>query len=495
MADGSSPEPDSPVDAGEGEELDDRPRSLLLEIISQLRVGMDLSRVPLPTFILEPRSILEKLTDFLTHSDLLLRASEAEDPLQRLIGVTRWYLSGWHLRPKGVKKPYNPILGEVFRCKYEHGPKDGTTVCVAEQVSHHPPVSAFYVENRKKGIVFHGNVCPKSRFLGNSAASLMEGQSFLRFLPHDEEYVMTWPNVYARGIIIGSLLMEMGGKTYIRCEKSGYYTEIEFKTKGFFGGKYNRVVGTIRHVDVDEDLYTIDGLWDTSFDITDAETSETEVLFNCEGAPVVPQIVLPEEKQVPYESRRLWAKVTKALLANDQETATKFKAELEDEQRRQAKIREERGLRPRLRLFHEHGDGTWVYNKPLDRPYDPKQDAVVDIPSVPDEPFFDPPVIGVPADGSAEPAAAAATSSSGGAAPAKQRKQEAGGGKGGSGGGSGGSGGGGSGGGGGGGGGDGKGGGTATAPGTTAKSGKRKGEKRPEAPPDPVAIYEASIAF
>jgi Oxysterol-binding protein len=36
--------------------------SVLSHIISQLRPGADLSRVVLPTFILEPRSMLERIT-------------------------------------------------------------------------------------------------------------------------------------------------------------------------------------------------------------------------------------------------------------------------------------------------------------------------------------------------------------------------------------------------------------------------------------------------
>ena len=37
---------------------------VLLHLISQLRPGADLSRVVLPTFILEPRSMLERITKF-----------------------------------------------------------------------------------------------------------------------------------------------------------------------------------------------------------------------------------------------------------------------------------------------------------------------------------------------------------------------------------------------------------------------------------------------
>ena len=40
-------------------------------MLLQVRPGMDLSKVVLPTFILEPRSFLDKLSDFYYHSDLL----------------------------------------------------------------------------------------------------------------------------------------------------------------------------------------------------------------------------------------------------------------------------------------------------------------------------------------------------------------------------------------------------------------------------------------
>ena len=32
---------------------------------------MDLSKVTLPTFVLEPRSMLERITDFMAHPDLI----------------------------------------------------------------------------------------------------------------------------------------------------------------------------------------------------------------------------------------------------------------------------------------------------------------------------------------------------------------------------------------------------------------------------------------
>lgn len=59
-------------DPNSTEVLEENSKSILLGIISQLRKEMDLHRVTLPTFVLEPRSMLERITDFMSHPDLLL---------------------------------------------------------------------------------------------------------------------------------------------------------------------------------------------------------------------------------------------------------------------------------------------------------------------------------------------------------------------------------------------------------------------------------------
>lgn len=36
-----------------------------------VRPGMDLTKIALPTFVLEPRSLLERVTDFFSHPELV----------------------------------------------------------------------------------------------------------------------------------------------------------------------------------------------------------------------------------------------------------------------------------------------------------------------------------------------------------------------------------------------------------------------------------------
>lgn len=92
--------------------------SVISHLLSQVKIGMDLTKVALPTFILERRSLLEMYADFFAHPDLFISIGDFESPEQRFVQAVRWYLSAFHAGRKSsvAKKPYNPILGEVFKC-------------------------------------------------------------------------------------------------------------------------------------------------------------------------------------------------------------------------------------------------------------------------------------------------------------------------------------------------------------------------------------------
>lgn len=63
----------------------------------------------------------------------------------------------------------------------------------------------------------------------------MDGIATLTLLPRGETYTLTVPYAHCKGILMGTLTMELGGKVAIECEKTGYRTEIEFKLKVCFG--------------------------------------------------------------------------------------------------------------------------------------------------------------------------------------------------------------------------------------------------------------------
>merc|ERR1719186_45521 len=140
-----------------------------------------------------------------------------------MVQVLRWYLSSFSASRKSTiaKKPYNPIIGEMFRCWWPMpslasptptqsappvpGPVpwcgDTDLVFLAEQVSHHPPISGFYVECPARQISFTGHIYTKSAFLGMSVAVHNIGEGRVSLLSTGEDYVVTFPSAYGRSIL------------------------------------------------------------------------------------------------------------------------------------------------------------------------------------------------------------------------------------------------------------------------------------------------------
>ncbi|KDR84747.1 hypothetical protein GALMADRAFT_286682 [Galerina marginata CBS 339.88] len=340
--------------------LDEDEGSIIASLISQLRVGMDLSKVTFPTFVLEPRSMLERITDFMSHPDLIFGAESFDDPEERFIRVLQYYLAGWHIKPKGVKKPYNPVLGEFFRCKYDY-PNGTQGFYIAEQVSHHPPISAFFYISPANHVSIIGELRPKSKFLGNSVSTTMEGENRVTLLgkPEDGEYVITMPNMYARGILFGKMVLELGDTCIAKNEKHGLSCELEFKTKGFFSGTYNALAGRVRRNSTE--VGEVSGRWSHVMEIKNAKTGQKRVLFDAvkDGQSVSAKWVPPEDEQEPNESRRLWADLTDAIVSKDMERATTAKTSVEDAQREERRKREESGAVHATRFF-EKVNGRWL---------------------------------------------------------------------------------------------------------------------------------------
>ncbi|KAG0186988.1 hypothetical protein DFQ28_007042 [Apophysomyces sp. BC1034] len=335
--------------------LEEGSRSIMLDFVNQMRKDMEFSRISLPTFLLEPRSMLERITDSWSHPGLLLTASKMNDPLDRFVQVVRFYLSGWHVKPKGVRKPYNPVLGEFFRCRWIY--EDGSQgFYVAEQVSHHPPVSTYYFASPENGIVVDGETRPRAKFLGNSVVSMMNGLSHLWFTHFgNEQYDITVPNVYARGILLGKMFLELGDKCSIRCHATDLVCEMEFKTKGLLSGSANGIVGKIKRASTNEVLYEISGEWDTEMFIKEP-SGRKKSLFNAKTSIVYPKIVEPEINQAPTESRRLWSKLTIALQKGDMMLARDEKLHIEEHQRLVAAERHKQGLQWHPQFFVHDGD-------------------------------------------------------------------------------------------------------------------------------------------
>ncbi|XP_005310875.2 oxysterol-binding protein-related protein 8 isoform X3 [Chrysemys picta bellii] len=367
-------------EACQTETVSEENKSLIWMLLKQVRPGMDLSKVVLPTFILEPRSFLDKLSDYYYHADFLSEAALEENAYNRMKKVVKWYLSGFYKKPKGLKKPYNPILGETFRCMWIHPRTNSKTFYIAEQVSHHPPVSAFYVSNRKDGFCLSGSILAKSKFYGNSLSAILDGDGRLMFLNRGEDYVMTMPYAHCKGILYGTMTLELGGTVNIACEKTGYSATIEFKLKPFLGNNdsVNQISGKIKLGK--EVLATLEGHWDSEIIISDKKTDVSETFWNPTSEirqRRLTRYTVKFDEQDDFESEKLWQQVTRAITNKDQTEATNEKCVLEDAQRKAAKERKLKGEDWTCKLFEQDSiTGEWHYKYAETRPWDPLNDMI-----------------------------------------------------------------------------------------------------------------------
>ncbi|VDM16607.1 unnamed protein product [Hydatigera taeniaeformis] len=355
--------------------------SVISYLISQLRIGMDLTRITLPTFILEKRSTLEMYADFLAHPDLWVAIGDGETPQARLIACLRWYLSAFHASRKTpvCKKPYNPILGEIFRCCYylgptsncgncasslsssqplletdipavypeeemeRHGPipyaSEDCVVFLAEQVSHHPPISAFYAEYIPKRIQVSGHIWTKSKFFGLSIGVEMVGSATIVLLNRPgEEYVVTFPSAYGRNIL-GVPWVELGGQCSVTCAKTGYSADVNFLTKPFYGGKKDQIRAKAFGPESEKPFFTVEGEWSGRMIGRWAENGREELFVDTKALPTMQKQVRPRSQQLCNESRKLWESVTQNLKQGNIDAATDAKSLLEQRQRREAAAR------------------------------------------------------------------------------------------------------------------------------------------------------------
>ncbi|KAF4079937.1 hypothetical protein AMELA_G00184060 [Ameiurus melas] len=367
-------------EASQTETVSEENKSLIWTLLKQVRPGMDLSKVVLPTFILEPRSFLDKLSDYYYHADFMSEAAVEENAYDRMKKVVKWYISGFYKKPKGLKKPYNPIIGETFRCMWIHPKTNSKTFYISEQVSHHPPVSAFYVSNRKDGFCLSGSILAKSKFYGNSLSAILDGEARLTFLNRGEDYIMNMPYAHCKGILYGTMTLELAGQVTIMCEKTGYSAQLEFKLKPFLGSSdsVNQISGKIKLGK--EVLATLEGHWDSEIFINDKKSGVCDTFWN--PTPELRQsrltrCTVAQEEQGDLESERLWQHVTRAILNKDQTEATNEKFVLEEAQRKCARERKLKNEQWKPVLFEQDAiSGDWHYRYADTRPWDPLNDLV-----------------------------------------------------------------------------------------------------------------------
>ncbi|KAH0553918.1 oxysterol-binding protein-related protein 2 [Cotesia glomerata] len=209
-----------------------------VNLCSVISLGKDLSKIVMPVTFNEPLSFLQRVAEYMEYAKLLKLAAAEETPLKRLEYVSAFAVSALASNWERLGKPFNPLLGETYELERE----DFRILC--EQVSHHPPVSAFHADS--DDFIFHGSIHPKLKFWGKNIEIHPKGIVTVELPKWKEAY--TWQNVNCilHNVVVGQLWMEQLGALEIKQHGgANLKATLSFKSAGSSGKDLHRVEGFI----------------------------------------------------------------------------------------------------------------------------------------------------------------------------------------------------------------------------------------------------------
>ena len=246
-------------------------------------------------------------------------------------------------------------------------------VYLTEQVSHHPPVSAYHAACPSRHLELAG-IDQISAKVSGTTLRVMPGSFnkgiFVRITGDagaGETYHITHPIASVNGILRGSFYVTVGDSTVITCSGGAadgqkFRAVIEYKEESWLGKAQFALEGVIhtydpaesvheewtrvKHVPRDRVLAVFDGSWRgrVRWKRVDAPDSEYATLLDLSTLAMIPKTVRPLERQLPTESRKLWDNVTTRLIKKEYSEATKYKLVIEQKQRDDAAERKRRGV-------------------------------------------------------------------------------------------------------------------------------------------------------
>ncbi|XP_069989904.1 oxysterol-binding protein 1 isoform X4 [Penaeus vannamei] len=325
-------------------------------------IGKELSKIPMPVNFSEPLSFLQRLTEDFEYSDILDRAVQIEDSCEQLSLVAAFTVSSYATTAVRTAKPFNPLLGETYECDRTD---DLGWRALNEQVSHHPPIVAQYVEGTS-GWHSWQEFSMSSKFRGKYLQIIPLGIAHLKFLASGNHYTWRKVSTTVHNMIVGKLWLDNHGEMEIVNHKTGDKCCLKFIPYSYFSREIpKKVTGYV--VDSEGTFkWFITGTWDEKIEacrVTSQsmragkpvyETGPPKVLWK--RNPIVPdsekyynftklacQLNEPEENVSPTDSRHrpdqrlmeegMWDEANaEKLRLEEKQRATRRRREAEAEQ-------------------------------------------------------------------------------------------------------------------------------------------------------------------
>ncbi|TIC30058.1 hypothetical protein E3Q11_01137 [Wallemia mellicola] len=233
----------------------------------------------------------------------------------------------------------------------------GKVSFLTEQISHHPPVSAYWYSAPDCQTEIYG-VDQVSAKISGTSIKVQPGERnkglFVNLKDRQEEYHISHPTALVSGILRGlsSIYAVICDSSVIEVNGSNVGDNplrliIEYKEESWIGKPRFLVEGVIYHATTEESrtwtkvkqvprdqvLATLEGTWRTKIYYKKAGEDEQKLLIDLENLDLTPKYVRDLDKQDDLESRKVWEPVTRAILEKDYTEATKAKQVIEQHQR------------------------------------------------------------------------------------------------------------------------------------------------------------------
>lgn len=227
-------------------------------------IGKDLSKIPMPVNFNEPISMLQRLTEDYEYANLLDQAAKCTDPCEQLAYVAAFTISSYSTTINRTGKPFNPLLGETYECDRTD---DLGWRCIAEQVSHHPPMAAIHCEG--KGWACWQEFTMTTKFRGKYLQVIPLGNAYVEFEETGNRYGWRKVTTTVHNIIVGKLWVDHHGDMDImgRNSAKGIKCHLKYIPYSYFSKDSQRKVkGVVMNRDGIA-KWVINGNWDNKVEI------------------------------------------------------------------------------------------------------------------------------------------------------------------------------------------------------------------------------------
>uniref|UniRef100_A0AAX7V3R5 Oxysterol-binding protein n=1 Tax=Astatotilapia calliptera TaxID=8154 RepID=A0AAX7V3R5_ASTCA len=343
--------------------------SVSLWNILRNNIGKDLSKVAMPVHLNEPLNTLQKLCEELEYSELLDTANQTQDPYQRMVYVATFAISSYaSTYYRAGSKPFNPVLGETYECDR---PDKGFRF-IAEQVSHHPPVSACHADS--KNFTFWQDVRWKNKFWGKSMEIVPMGTTRVTLPAFGDHYEWNKVTSCIHNILSGQRWIEHYGEMAIKNINSNVcQCKITFVKARTWSSTVNEIEGVVTDSD-GKVVHSIFGKWNEA--VFQGKPPSATCIWRANPMPVdqeqyygftqfaveLNELDLALRPLLPPSDTRFRPDQRLLLEEGNVDGAEEQKQRIEQLQRERRKVLQDNNMTHQPRFFKKSKDDTWVSN-------------------------------------------------------------------------------------------------------------------------------------